>query len=212
MKRIGIKIGIILVVFFILLLSFFLIDAARIKKQEKPLFCIEKQIANDGGTVIFWGLGYKVIAFHRIVDSNEEPPIYYEKMEIGTWAMQYEDFEQDYQEFKQSYESEQTNNEEESSSFYATVLSCNENTLLVEPKEGEEVRKSADKISIGLGNQNDMIYPEGSTVKITYSGYIMETYPAQVKASKIELKSANSFQLSYRKTGETSFTKIVEKD
>ena len=73
--------------------------------------------------------------------------------------------------------------------FYGKVIKSSLKYIIVEPNEGESIRKSSDKISIGLGENNDMLYMEGTKVKITYSGYIMETYPAQINASKIELVS-----------------------
>ena len=73
--------------------------------------------------------------------------------------------------------------------FYATVIESKEKYILVEPLEGSQELKSSDKISIGLGENNDEIYPVGTIVKITYDGMIMESYPAQINASKIEVKS-----------------------
>lgn len=90
-------------------------------------------------------------------------------------------------------------------SFYATVKEAKSSYILVEPKEGEQIRKSADLISIGLGEKNDVIYQIGQNVKITYDGYVMESYPAQVKAIKIELKSAENFEIKiYDKTPKTN--------
>ena len=40
---------------------FFVIDFNKIIKNEKPIFCIPYKEANDGGTIIYLGLGYKVI-------------------------------------------------------------------------------------------------------------------------------------------------------
>ena len=89
----------------------------------------------------------------------------------------------------------------ENFSFYGKVIESNEKTIIVEPNENEAIRKSADKIAIGLGEKNDMIYMVGTNVKITYDGTVMETYPAQVNAIKIELKSADQFNLVfYQKT------------
>ncbi|MGN1311324.1 MAG: DUF4362 domain-containing protein [Clostridia bacterium] len=73
--------------------------------------------------------------------------------------------------------------------FYATVIESKEKYILVEPLEGSQELKSSDKISINLGENNDEIYPVGTIVTITYDGMIMESYPAQINASKIEVKS-----------------------
>lgn len=64
--------------------------------------------------------------------------------------------------------------------------------------ENNEERKSADKISVGLGENNDALYTIGTNVKITYDGTILESYPAQVKATKIEIKSAENFEILFK--------------
>lgn len=82
-------------------------------------------------------------------------------------------------------------------SFFATVVESSSNSIIVEPYTNEEIRKSADKISVGLGKNNDMIYQVGTNVKITYDGTVMESYPAQIVATSIEIKSADNFELSF---------------
>lgn len=89
------------------------------------------------------------------------------------------------------------NRQEDTNDFYGTVIESNANSIIVEPREGEEIKKSADKISISLGEDNDAIYEVGTNVKVTYSGHVMETYPAQVNVVKIELKSAENFELRF---------------
>ena len=92
-------------------------------------------------------------------------------------------------------------NENNEHSFFGKVIESNSSYIIVEPNENEEIRKSSDRISIGLGEFNDAIYKVGTNVKITYDGTIMESYPAQVRAIKIELKSAEEFNLVfYQKT------------
>lgn len=98
--------------------------------------------------------------------------------------------------------------------FYGKVIESKQNYIIVEPNEGEEIRKSADKISIGLGEYNDAIYEIGTNVKITYTGYVMESYPAQVDAIKIELKSAENFEIRFydkQPQTDTKINKILDK-
>lgn len=98
--------------------------------------------------------------------------------------------------------------------FYGKVIESKQNYIIVEPNEGEEIRKSADKISIGLGEYNDAIYEVGTNVKITYTGYVMESYPAQVDAIKIELKSAENFEIRFydkQPQTDTKINKILDK-
>jgi len=91
------------------------------------------------------------------------------------------------------------NNEqsEEGHFFYGKVVESTASYIIVEPNENEEERKSAYKISVGLGENNDALYTVGTNVKITYDGTILESYPAQVKATKIEIKSAENFEILF---------------
>ena len=110
---------------------------------------------------------------------------------------------------------ETVNNEQKEKSFFGKVVESDASHIIVEPNEDEEERKSADKISIGLGEHNDALYMVGISVKITYDGTIMENYPAQVKATKIELKSAENFEiLFYDKQPQSDIKvhKIVDKN
>lgn len=104
--------------------------------------------------------------------------------------------------------------QESNLSFYGKVIEAHQKYILVEPNEGEEIRKSADKIEIGLGENNDAIYKVGTNVKITYTGYIMETYPAKVKATNIEIKSVDKFEIRFydkHPQNETKVHKILDK-
>ena len=86
---------------------------------------------------------------------------------------------------------------EEGHFFYGKVVESTASYIIVEPNENEEERKSADKISVGLGENNDALYTVGTNVKITYDGTIMESYPAKVNATKIEIKSAEDFEILF---------------
>ena len=48
---------------------FFTVDYNRVKNQKRPIFCIQSPagVILDGGTIEYFGLGYKVIDFHTIV-------------------------------------------------------------------------------------------------------------------------------------------------
>lgn len=64
--------------------------------------------------------------------------------------------------------------------FTAQVIECGETWVLVEPLEGEAERSSADKISFGTQNLEQLDIQVGTRVVITYGGEIMESYPAQI--------------------------------
>ncbi|NLJ96505.1 MAG: DUF3221 domain-containing protein [Clostridiales bacterium] len=96
--------------------------------------------------------------------------------------------------------------------FEADVIS-NKNGLLVTPDEDSLERSSSDKIYVGLvgakvydqdGNlvDEDMydkdgnlvyddVFKSGDRVKITYDGIILESYPAQISAKKVEIIGHN---------------------
>ena len=73
-------------------------------------------------------------------------------------------------------------------SFYGKILEVSSSYIIVEPNQKEEERKSSDKFSIELKN-NNTTYKVGTNVKITYVGDINESYPAQVGTTKIEIVS-----------------------
>lgn len=88
---------------------------------------------------------------------------------------------------KDETEVQSKQNEESQPYFYGKVIEEGRTSMIVEPNEGEEIRKSADKIVIDLGEENDMIYPEGTQVKISHTGFIKDTYPAQIDLVNIEI-------------------------
>lgn len=100
---------------------------------------------------------------------------------------------------------------EDETYFYGKIVEAKEKYIIVEPNEGEEERRSSDKISINLGEKNDMIYTVGTNVKVTYNGEIMESYPAQIKATKIELKSAENFELIFNPRKDLGIKTIIDK-
>lgn len=90
------------------------------------------------------------------------------------------------------------NHEQNEHSFFGKVIESTASYIIVEPNEDEDIRKSSDKISISLGEYNDAIYEVGTNVKITYDCTIMESYPAQVKVTKIEVKSTENFEIIFK--------------
>ncbi len=72
-------------------------------------------------------------------------------------------------------------------SFCGTIVQVEENLFFVEPDEGEEIRKSADKIMVQkLQIDTNVKFEIGERVKITYDGDVMTSNPAQIKAIKYE--------------------------
>ena len=94
LKILFIIIGIIVV----LGVVFFIVDYNRVQKQEKPIFCIQNPagIINDGGTIEYFGLGYKVIDFHTLAGFDD--------IKIGSWSMDYYDFEEEMKIYEMKFE------------------------------------------------------------------------------------------------------------
>jgi len=83
-------------------------------------------------------------------------------------------------------------NDEEQYQFVGTIIEVHNNSIIVEPEKGSNERKSSDKISMKITrptNGTNDFYVVGNRVKITYNGTIMESYPAQIDAIKIELEN-----------------------
>ncbi len=92
MKKTVRAILIILLIIIVLGIIFFTIDYVRIKQNKMPVFCINPITYRDGGTKEFYGLGYKVIAFNKMLafDTQISEMNYYKDIKIGTWFMKYQ--------------------------------------------------------------------------------------------------------------------------
>ena len=106
MKKFLKVIGIILGIIVVLEVVFFTVDYNRVQKQEKPIFCIKNPagIISDGGTIEYFGIGYKVIDFHTLAG--------YDDIKIGSWFMDYNDFEEEMKEYEKEFEEELNKNKE----------------------------------------------------------------------------------------------------
>ncbi len=107
--------------------------------------------------------------------------------------------------------------------FCATVLEANKTTLLVEPFEGEEIRRSADKIEVPISRLSYFVPElyEGDQVWIAYSGEVQETYPACLASlpDAIEIivghrnpATINTYALSVMSTDNTHLEKVFSRD
>lgn len=99
MKK-GVKIvGIILGIIIALGIIFFAIDYNRARNNEQPMFCVQIDEVNDGGSKIYLGLGYKVIDFNTLSGFDD--------VKIGTWFMNYDDFNEERKIFDDKYNKKQ---------------------------------------------------------------------------------------------------------
>ena len=84
---------------------------------------------------------------------------------------------------KDSSDTTSTESTENSVVMRAKIIELDSQTALVEPLEDDPARKSSDRIWVSIEKFDDIEAKVGSIVDIVYEGYIMETYPAQIKAS-----------------------------
>jgi len=82
-----VKILKIVIVIFIVWSSIFLVDYFRVKDDKLPIFCFKIGGLQDGGTIYYIGIGYKVIDFHTYTTIKEG---IIEKKYICPWSITYE--------------------------------------------------------------------------------------------------------------------------
>lgn len=96
------------------------------------------------------------------------------------------------------------------SSFVGTILEETPTYMIVEPNEDEIERKSADKIKINYGTDHiDYLYGIGRKVVIYYTGYIMESYPAQINTDKISTDGYEDFKIEVKLSDKIETMKIL---
>ncbi len=90
------KISILILVIVLIWTIFFSIDYIQVKNQKLPIFCTKLFglfSYQDGGTIEYIGLGYKVIDFHKIVGGYSGWGEVYklEEKYICPWFVSYEE-------------------------------------------------------------------------------------------------------------------------
>lgn len=103
-----------------------------------------------------------------------------------------------------------TSNELEFNSFIGTVLEETPTYMIVEPNEDTAERKSSDKIRINYGTDHlDYLYGVGRKVIVNYTGFIKETYPAQIDTDNIDIDGYDDFDLMVKSTDKLEKKKIL---
>ena len=185
MKKMLKVIGMVLGIIVVLGIVFFIIDYNRVQKQEKPIFC-------DGGTIEYFGLGYKVIDFHTLAG--------YDDIKIGSWFMYYNDFDEEMKEYEERFEEELRQNEETIGDvFNAKIKEIREHngitTILIEGLETNDINYRGD-FDFSIDNDTEILWnntkielsdlKEGQNVSITSTGELLEKYPAKLtKVNKV---------------------------
>lgn len=167
MKKVLKIICIILVIIIVTAIIFFAVDYSKVKKQKKPIFCILKSEANDGGTKIYMGLGYKIIDFQTLSGFDD--------IKIGTWSMDYDDFNNEIKAYEENCNMRAT--------IKAVVVKIDENHLLA-----MGIENGNELYSIGLQNVKDIELKKEQEIIVYFNGDVMESYPAQLgNIGKIEI-------------------------
>lgn len=106
-----------------ILIVTFTVDYNRVKNQKKPIFCIKSPAGAimDGGTIEYFGLGYKVIDFHTIAGFDD--------IKIGTWFMDYNDFEEEIKAYEKKFEESLSTNEENNSDLENVIMKVDSITI-----------------------------------------------------------------------------------
>lgn len=148
MKKALKVIGIILGIIIILGLIFFVVDYNRVKNNERPIFCISNPAGtiSDGGTVEFFGLGYKVIDFHTLAGFDD--------IKIGTWFIDYKDFEEEMKAYEKIFEENLVSSGE---------LNRNPDNVTIEV---DESTVSAASVSITITDNNENHYGWGVEFRV----------------------------------------------
>lgn len=182
------------------------------------LFPIPNKL-KDGGTVEYKALLYTITDYHKITPGKNEKE-YLEGVKLEILGFEIFNSLEEKEEITSTNKEEniKESNEEnlelasdiEYSSFVGTVLEETTEYMIVEPNEDETERKSADKIKINYGtNHIDYLYGIGRKVVIYYTGYIMESYPAQINTDKISTDGYEDFKIEVKLSDKIETKKIL---
>lgn len=132
----------------ILGIIFFVVDYNRVQKQEKPIFCIKNPAGeiSDGGTVEYFGLGYKVIDFNTLAGFDD--------IKIGTWSMDYNDFLEEMKAYEKTFEENLQSNEEFNRSPENVTIEVDNTTI------------TPESVSITITDNNEEPYGWGVEFRV----------------------------------------------
>ena len=133
---------------------------------------IPSGVYEDGGSREYTALTYKIVDWNRLTTDGK-----YEATKLYWFPNNFKSIDDLW-----AYEEQEVVHK-----FVATILELDSTSALVQPVEGEDELRSADKIHLGIANLGDIGAQVGSEVEIHYTGGIMESYPAQINAVKWEL-------------------------
>ena len=133
---------------------------------------IPSGVYKDGGTREYTALTYKIVKWNRLTGDST-----YDKLRAYLFPNNFRSIDSLWTREKDIAEH----------SFTATVLEVGESSALVQPVSDSAELKSSDKISFGISELEKLDVEVGSVVKVTYTGEIMESYPARIHATSWQL-------------------------
>ena len=156
---------------------FFTVDYNRVKNQKKPIFCIKDPagVILDGGTIEYLGLGYKVIDFHTIAGFDD--------IKIGTWFMDYNDFEEEIKAYEKKFEESLSTNEENNSDLENVIMKVD--SITIKPTSISIIIINNNDNEIGYDEKNDKEIIE--TVKLKVLATTEDLLPGQLSSSYMGL-------------------------
>ena len=125
--------------------------------------------AKDGGTRQYTALTYKIVKWNRLSTVGDDV---YHKTRVYFFPNNFKSIDELWHKEEDKAEN----------SFIATVLEINGSGVVVQPVTGSAMLNSSDRISFSIAGLEKIDAEVGSVVQITYTGGIMESYPAQIHA------------------------------
>lgn len=95
-------------------------------------------------------------------------------------------------------------------SFEGTIIECENASMIVRPKKNEDEYSSSNRFRVEYVNDFNSCNV-GTNVKITYDGFINESYPAQIGTTKIEVLPEVDFKLTFNSKPGKVRKQIVDK-
>ena len=129
-------------------------------------------VYKDGGTREYTALTYKIVDWNRLTANGV-----YDATRVY-W------FPHNFQSIDGLWQHEEALLE---ATFIATVVEINGDSVVVRPVADSAMIKFSDRVSFGTSALKNTGAAVGSTVQVTYTGAIMETYPVQIQAVRWKL-------------------------
>ncbi len=126
----------------------------------------------DGGTREYCALTYKIVDWNRLTGDGV-----YDQTKVYFFPNNFNSIDSLW------YEEE----DEVGNTFIATIVEWGDTSVTVQPAAESAILSSSDRITFGTQGLEKIGAVVGSVVKITYTGGIMETYPAQIQVKSWEL-------------------------